>query len=80
MTYTYKDMPDKTKEGIKKETSLGLAVAAFYFETTLGIPQETFKSFLEEKCKSDAEKLLWYMNFRNDNPELYTEKHSKISI
>lgn len=68
--YTYADMPDKTIEGIKTETSKGLAVAAFYFETTLGVPAETFGDWLAEKCPTAAHSVKFYMNFRNKHADL----------
>jgi len=72
MKYSYADMPDKTLEGIKKEVEVGLATIAVYFETTLGVPLEIFQEMLETKLKTGADSLLFYMNFRNKHPELFT--------
>ncbi len=72
MRYTYKDMPDKSKEGILEEARNGLATAAFWFQTTQGIPVEIFKEWLHEKCPTAADSLHFYMNFRNQHPELFT--------
>lgn len=62
--------PNQTKESIKAEASDGLAVAAAYFQTTLGIPFEIFREQIES-LPSDAHRILWYMNFRSQHPELY---------
>lgn len=64
-------MPDKSVTGIIKEVESGLAVAAFYFEDTLGLPLEIFKMEMEEKCSTNDQKILWYFNFRNLHPELF---------
>ena len=69
MRYTYQDFKDKSKEGIKKEVSKGLGRAAAYFLTTHGLPFEEFEEKIMEM--NDAEKLLWYMNFRNKNKKLF---------
>lgn len=71
MKYTYNEMPDKSKQGIKNEVSKGLAIIAFYFQTVLGIPLDTFEDMLEKRCKNDADKLFFYINFRNDKPEIF---------
>lgn len=71
MKYTYEDFKDKTKEGIDKELGEGLAVAAFYFYQTLGVPVEIFNDWITTKLHNKAEQLLWYMNFRNDNLKLF---------
>ena len=69
MKYTYKDFKDKSIDGVRKEVSKGLAIAVFYLVNTLGMPKKLF----EEKISklNDAEKLLWYMNFRNQNLKLF---------
>lgn len=68
--YSYKDIPDKTVDGIRREVSKGLAVIAVYFQTTFGFPFEVFKDKIDSM--DDAKKTLFYMNFRNKHPELFT--------
>jgi len=67
-------MPDKTKEGIREEVEKGLGKIASYFFQTYGMPLEVFKEEYESKCKNGAESLLFYMNFRNEHPELFYEQ------
>lgn len=69
MSYSYKDMPDKTLDGVIQELQHGLSVIAAYFITTHGIPREV----LEEKfdAMSNTDKLHFYMRFRNKNPDLF---------
>ena len=73
MRYTYQDMKDKTIEGIKKEVQLGLAKIVFYFYQTHGMPPDVFKDILAEKISNAGESLLFYMNFRNEHPEIFNE-------
>ena len=75
MKYTYQNMQDKSIEGVCKEVSKGLAIAAFYLVTTVGMPKGLFKEKILEL--NDAEKLLWYMNFRNKNPKLFKSNRLK---
>lgn len=67
--YTYSQIKDKTKQGIEKELSEGIAKACVYFYETLGFPIETFKEKIE--AMNRAEQLLWYMSFRSENPKLF---------
>lgn len=71
LMYTYKDIVDKSKDGIKKEVSMGLGKIAFYFLNVLGIPPEVFEDWVKEKTPTDADKLYFYMNFRNEYPDLF---------
>ena len=71
VTYDYKNIPDKSKEGLEKELKNGLTIAAVFFHTTLGVPLEMFNLWLRTKLKNRAEQWLWYMKFRNEHPELY---------
>lgn len=72
MKYTYQDMPDKSKEGIRKETSRGLGTIAAFFLRTYGLPFDYFKT--ETNKLNDARKVLFYMNFRNKHPDLFNQK------
>lgn len=73
MKYTYNEIPDKSKEGIRQEVIRGLATIAFWFATTKGVDKETFLHWLEEKCPTQAHELLFYMDFRNEHSELFKE-------
>ena len=68
--YTYKDMPDKSKGGIRKEVSKGLTTIAFYLATTRGIPLENSEDYFNNK--NLVLQLAWYMDFRNKHPELFS--------
>lgn len=70
-TYTFADMQDKTVDGIRKEVESGLATIAVYFHTTFGLPLEYFSSQIEERCPTNPDKVIFYMNFRNLHPELF---------
>lgn len=69
MKYTYKDMPDKTKEGILQEVDEGLLTAAVYEYTTNGIPLEMFNDRMKDWSRADQ--LFYYMRFRNEHPKLF---------
>ncbi len=69
MKYTYENMPDKTKDGIRKEVEFGLGIIIAYFYSTKGIPVETQKSQFAKM--SNEHKIFAYMNFRNQHPELF---------
>lgn len=71
MRYTYANMPNKTKEGIRTEVSRGLADIAFYALSQLGIPLELFEEMLEMNCPTNAHKLKFYMDMRNKNPQWF---------
>lgn len=71
MKYTYEDIKDKSKEGLDKELNDGLVKIAVYFQTTLGIPKDIFENDLIGKLESKADLWLFYMNFRNANPEVF---------
>jgi hypothetical protein len=74
--YTYRDMEDKTREGIHAEVQRGLAVMAFYFITTKGIPKDIVREWFEETVEplTNAAKIDAYMRFRNDHPA-FCEKY-----
>lgn len=71
ISYTYKDMPDKTLNGIKQEASKGLAIMAAYFVTTKGLPLDMIQEELRERCHTAADSINVYMGFRNEHPELF---------
>ena len=48
--YTYKDMLDKSREGIRAEVSKGLGDVAFYYQTVLGFPLELIGRKMSDKC------------------------------
>lgn len=73
MPYTYKDIKDKSIEGIKKETTEGLAKIGFYFFTTYGIPLNVFRDILSERFHTMVDEVHLYFRFRNDHPELFQE-------
>lgn len=64
-------MSDKSIEGIRREVSKGLAVAAFYFFTTHAMPIEMFEELIEERLPTGVHTLEFYMVFRNEHPELF---------
>jgi hypothetical protein len=72
--YKYKDIPDKTKEGLDRELEEGLTIIAIFFHNTLGVPIEVFKEDFLPRLKNKAEQMLFYMNFRNMHPELFKKK------
>jgi len=73
ITYKYENMPDKSKDGIRNEVSKGLGKIAFYFSQTYGMPIEIFKEIYEDKCDNGLKSLMFYMNFRNEHPEVFYE-------
>lgn len=62
-------MKDKNLDGVLKETQYGLTIASVYFQTTKGIPKEIFQEMLNKM--NTAHQVLWYMQFRSKNPQLY---------
>ncbi len=71
MTYAYKDIPDKSKEGMDSELSNGMAAIAFYFQSVLGIPYDVFVEDFMPKIETKAQAWMVYMNFRNAHPTLF---------
>ena len=67
--YSFKDIKDKSKEGMDKELEEGLIKIAVYFNTTHGMPLDMFNDL--QYGKNKAEQLMFYMNFRNSNPKLF---------
>lgn len=70
MRYTYKDIPDKSKEGMDKELKEGVIIAGVYMNQTLGLPIETFIEFFSN-FENKAQQWNFYMNFRNKYPKAY---------
>jgi hypothetical protein len=70
MKYTFKDIKDKSKEGVHKEVEEGLAIIAVYFQESLGVNVEVFEEWIE-KLPTNADIINFYMNFRNEHPKLF---------
>ncbi len=72
--YTYKDVKDKTKEGMDKELSEGLGIIAAYFYRTHGLPLDMFKDMAETThLRSRSDQWAFYMSFRNTNPTVFSD-------
>lgn len=74
--YTFQDVKDKTKEGIRRETEEGLGIMAFFYYSNKGVPLEYFEDRLEEMYPTNAHKILAYFDFRNEHPELFEQEQS----
>lgn len=55
---------------IIEELGIGLAHVAFYFTTSLGVPFEIFEECLVRRCPNGADKLFFYLKFKEQHPEL----------
>lgn len=69
--YGYKDMKDKTIEGIRNETKNGLLTMAFYMYQTRGFPIENFNNEIKRRNFNLDQQTLMYLHFRNENPKLF---------
>jgi hypothetical protein len=69
--YTYKDIKDKTPQGLAEELIHGMTIASVYYYTNLGVPPEVFNEWITTILKNRAEQWWWYMNFRNEHLDLY---------
>ena len=69
--YSYKDMPDKSNQGIRSEVEYGLGVMAAYFFITIGYPFDDFSDMVNKL--SDEAKIFVYMTFRNKHPQLFKQ-------
>ena len=73
MKYTYNDIKDKSREGLRNELQEGLNKICVYFKMTLGIPVEIFNDWLQTKTPTQADQWLFYLNFRNKYPNVFKE-------
>ena len=71
MKYTYQDIADKSRDGLKKELHDGIITAGMYMYQTAGFPVDVFIETFNEKFNNKSEQWLFYMNFRNKYPKAY---------
>lgn len=67
--YTFKDMPDQTTDGVKREINAGLAKIAFHMITSWGLPKELVQEELD--AMTTPELMHFYMEFRTQYPSVF---------
>lgn len=70
MKYSYKDILDKSKEGMDKELEKGVIIAGVYMHQTLGFPIDVFSEIFNE-FENKGKQWEFYLNFRNKYPKAY---------
>lgn len=71
MTYSYKDIKDKSKTGMDAELAEGIALIAAHFKTQHGMPIEVFQELNKEWLNNRAMAWIFYMDFRNKHPLMF---------